>query len=93
MGARSARNADWLRARRRRRIFTPHIDHDYRRVIDDDDHPELRVDIDLGDHVLVRRDDYDNLVTALDHHIYDGVDYPVNDAARILIDHVNDDMP
>jgi hypothetical protein len=27
MGARSARRADWLRTRRQRRVFTPHIDH------------------------------------------------------------------
>lgn len=27
MGARSARRADWLRARRARRVFTPHVDH------------------------------------------------------------------
>jgi len=136
MGAsRSARRADWLRARRTRRVFTPHIHNDPDDVSDldwhddvypdaHDDVPGLHTEYRGGDHnhggadinnyddydpvvlddgthkfnndnyVLVRRDDYDNLVAALHFEYYnDRADYVDNldHVARILVNHTVDD--
>jgi hypothetical protein len=49
MGASSARRADWLRARRTRRVFTPHIDHDAADVPDLDWHDDVYSGPDVDD--------------------------------------------